>query len=85
MPFPGYCPVAVTPQVTTKLALEFAGKEGVTSNPAPCRAATVGLAGHIFAAVELQVTVVQFSPGTTPSVSTDPGAGEGPKFATVRV
>ena len=81
-----YCPVAVTPHLTTKVAVVLAAKVGDICKPVDCcKADMLGLAGHILAAVEVQVTLVQLKPVTAGSVNTVPGAAVGPRLATVMV
>ena len=80
-----YFPVAVTPQVTKKVAVEPDAKLGPICKPAPCSAAMVGLVGHMLAAVDEQVTVVQLNPGVAGSVSVVPGAADGPWLPTIMV
>ena len=45
----------------------------------------VGVAGHMFAALAEQVTVVQLSPGVAGSVNVVPGASDGPWLPTTMV
>ena len=80
-----YRPVAVTPQVTTKVAVELAGKLGAMGMPVVKLPAVMDVTGHMLSAVDAQVTAVQFSPVATGSVSTVPAAEDGPKLATVMV
>ena len=75
----------MTPQVITNVAVEFAGNVGVICTPVLCKAVTVSPAGHILAAVELQVTFVHLRPVATGSTSVVPGAAVGPRFAIVTV
>ena len=69
----------------TKLAVDPDGKLGDSCNPAPCIALMVGLAGHILAAVAVQLTFVQLKPVAMGSVNVVPGAAAGPRFAIVTV
>ena len=80
-----YFPVAVTPQLTTKVAVELAGNN-VRVIPVDCNAASVsGLGDTVIdaAGVAEKVTEVQSSPLVTGSLKTLPGASAGPRLATV--
>ena len=80
-------PLAVTPQVSIKVAVELAGN-AVRVMPVDCKAASVrGLGDTVMdaAGVAENVTVVQFKPLLAGSKNTLPGALPGPIFATVTV
>ena len=79
-----YCPVAVTPQVTTKLAVEPDGN-AVIDTPGLTNVPMGGLAAQVAPPAPVQVTVVQFSPVTTGSVTRLPGAAAGPRLTMVSV
>lgn len=83
---PGYGkPVAVTPQVTKNVALEPDGKLGLISTPETRFEKGKLAAGHMFATVELHVTVVQLSPGLKISLKVAPAAPSGPAFEATTV
>lgn len=87
MPRENHNPVAVTPQVTTKKAVELAGKS-VRLMPVDCNAAKVSGLGDVVidaAGVAENVTVVQASPLAAGSKNTLPGALPGPRLAIVTV
>ena len=68
--------------------MELALKVGVMISPPLVKAATVGDAGHDAepaSTVQLTVPAVQFSPAPGWSVTTVPGAADGPRLATVSV
>jgi hypothetical protein len=79
--------VAVTLQVTLKVAVEGAGN-GFNTNPLVCRAFKVGVAGVKVidpTGVEVNVTDVQFSPVLGGSRKVAPPAAAGPRLETVTV
>ena len=91
----GYCPVAVTPQITMN-STRFAGGEaaavggrlGITM-PAPCISAMVVAVaagvGHTAAPNCVQVTVLHDRPAATGSLKVALTAGNEPKLAMVMV
>jgi hypothetical protein len=83
-----YCPVAVTPQETTKLTVAVALNVGIIAPPGLCNAANnaAGVpAGQVAVPVVVQVAEVQLKPVTEGSLTIELGAFAGPRFETVTV
>ena len=83
-----YCPVAVTPQVILKVAVDSAGKVGEKVMPVDCSALKVSGVGCTVTeptGLDVNVTVVQPIPVAIGSRNTAPCALAGPKLAIVTV